>query len=234
MNMTFIDFLVSAFGGTALVSIIVLASKTLIKAKIKGVIEHQYNAKLETHKANLDMSVNQFKQKLDLETESHKALLSKENEFKLAETQHKLSKDIELTKIYLSRYSEKQFEIYNSLWVSLVELKNIMQELWEIKATQAKADILYQRLSKCYNENERSALMIEQHHYCELRMILDIIKEFYFGKKALIEGRKHHKLQTYAEEVPFITYNGDLFHRFEDYYNKFQNCLRRQIQGINV
>ncbi len=232
MNMSFIDFIVSAFGGTALVSIIVLVGRTFIKTKIAKEIEHQYNTRLEDHKTNLSKEVIYFKDKLDNDKESFKALLSKQNEIDIAKAQHKLTTEIEITKIYLSRYSEKQFEIYNALWISLVELKSIMLELWEVRATQDKADKLFQSLYKCSIENEKSALLIELRHYEELRMILNTIKEFYFGKIKLIQSRKQNRLQTQAEEYSIIDGNGELYYRFERYYDQFRDCLRRQIQGV--
>jgi hypothetical protein len=89
----------------------------------------------------------------------------------------------------ITRFSEKQFDYYMSLWSSLQDLRFSGKELWE----EANKEKLIKFSKTLYGTDklvEKSRLFLEQNHYKELREVLHTFKNFEFGKIRLIELRE--------------------------------------------
>lgn len=113
------------------------------------------------------------------------------NEYKIKfdEIQKKNEVFADLIKQAKQRYSSKQFDLYNELWHSLIDLKITADNLWE---SISKKD-LKKFANEVYNAKamiERSTLLIEEEHYIKLMQVIEKFESFEFGKKKL------YKLKT--------------------------------------
>ena len=88
-----------------------------------------------------------------------------------------------------NRYNTKQFELYNELWSSLIDLKISADELWD-SATGKKLKDFSNKLYNAKVSIEKSSLLIENNHYNELIKIIKKFEEFEFGKGNLIKLRQ--------------------------------------------
>ena len=85
-----------------------------------------------------------------------------------------------------NRYNSKQFELYNELWSSLIDLKISADDLWD----SANGKNLKKFSTNLYNAKvsiEKSSLLIESTHYEGLMKIIRKFEEFEFGKKKLMQ-----------------------------------------------
>jgi len=87
-----------------------------------------------------------------------------------------------------NRYNSKQFELYNDLWSSLIDLKISADELWE-SATGRKLKDFSTKLHNAKISIEKSSLLIENNHYDELMKVIKKFEDFEIGKKKLINLR---------------------------------------------
>jgi len=95
---------------------------------------------------------------------------------------------LEKTKLQFARYSEKQFESYNSLWKILLYTKRQADMLWEkLEPTQIPSFSEQLRLTKdAINDN---LLLIEEEHYSKLVLLIEQFEQLQFGGIKLIDVR---------------------------------------------
>lgn len=95
---------------------------------------------------------------------------------------------IEKAKMQYARYSEKQFESYNSLWKILLYTKRQADMLWEkLEPSQIPAFSEQIRLTKdAINDN---LLLIEEEHYVKLVLLIEEFEQLQFGKVKLVDVR---------------------------------------------
>lgn len=84
------------------------------------------------------------------------------------------------------RYNSKQFEIYNNLWTSLIELKFSADTLWD-SATQKNLKDFSTKVSEAKKSIDTSSLLLENDDYRELNSLIDKFNDFRFGKGELIK-----------------------------------------------
>lgn len=147
---------------------------------------------------------------------SHRLLDSYNNkhEQELERIKNKYAKELEETKsaiekarLQFARYSEKQFESYNSLWKILLYTKHQADMLWEtLDPLQIPSFSEQIRLTKdAINEN---LLLIEEDHYDKLIQLINQFEQFEFGKKKLIDLRGEiSEDEKISEEETKITIN---------------------------
>jgi hypothetical protein len=144
--------------------------------------------------------------------------------------------ELEKTKALFLRYSEYQFNLYNDLWKSLCDLKNIGEELWE-KAETKKVKDFSTQLRTTKLTVEKSALLIEDDHYKELIRILDNFGKFEIGKLTLISlrNRQTQELASYGvneHEIRItIDENRLLKEEFNIMVDQLSVSFKRQIKG---
>lgn len=210
--MTIKDFIFSSLGSASLLSLLLFIFRTTIKSKIEKSIEHSYELKLENHKANL----------------------KKETELELKSIENQFTYKLENAKLYLSQYSQKQFELYNDLWISLVELNYSIDKLWSERASITNLKDLVKKHTEANKKRLEKAILLEPDHYEELKLILDKIESFQFGKRTLIELRirqdKYVDVST-ADINQVIIQNGELKDEFNNYLNRFRLTIQKQIKG---
>lgn len=114
---------------------------------------------------------------------------------KLESLKSKHKKDLEQTKAELERtksqffrYSEKQFDLYNSLWKVLIRTRILADSLWE-DATLMKLPGFSEQIKQTRWAVMDNMLLIEESHYDNLDKLLKEFEEFKFGKQRLIDIR---------------------------------------------
>lgn len=107
---------------------------------------------------------------------------------KYAKELEETKSNIEKAKMQYARYSEKQFESYNSLWKILLYTKRQADMLWEkLEPSQIPAFSEQIRLTKdAINDN---LLLIEEEHYVKLILLIEKFEQLQFGKVKLVDVR---------------------------------------------
>lgn len=130
------------------------------------------------------------------------------------------------------RYSNKQFELYSTLWTSLYELKILGDDLWE-EATPIRLEKFAIQLKKTTIEIEKSSLFIEDEHYKELKAILTHFSNYEVGKKRLIEYRRGQGYNdNFVTEV--IAGNNIQKGRYENLIESIKADLKKQLKGNDI
>lgn len=107
---------------------------------------------------------------------------------KYAEELEKTKTDLEKAKLQFVRYSEKQFELYNSLWKVLLYTKQQADMLWE-KADPAQIPAFSEQIRLTRNAVNDNLLLIEEEHYNKLVTLIERFEQFQFGKQRLVDVR---------------------------------------------
>jgi hypothetical protein len=224
----------TTLGSSAIIGAIIWFGRTWIKKELEKSIDNIYDTKLETHKSQLREKEEELKSNLTKRIETEKAKLSLDNTKEIEKVKSKLSLQIDTTKMFLVQYSGKQFELYNQMWLSLVDLKKSINNLWH-QATIDNLKDLSKKLTTAYDTVEKSAILIEPRHYQEMQMILEEINEFQFGKERLLELRQNfeqRKGNVTQGDIRNVIQNNEMTkQRFEKYLDEYRLCLQRQIKG---
>ena len=134
-----------------------------------------------------------------------------------------------------NRYNSKQFELYNELWSSLIDLKISADNLWD----SANAKNLKKFSINLYNAKvsiEKSSLLIENSHYKDLMNIIKKLEEFEFGKKKLILLRNKteqeiNKLAEYDNFDNIIEQNRESKSNFDNLMQNLKVEFKSTIRG---
>ena len=121
-----------------------------------------------------------------------------------------------------NRYNSKQFELYNELWSSLIDLKMSANDLWE-SATGKKLKDFSTKLFNAKNSIEKSSLLIEDTHYNKLTRIIKNFEEFEIGKKKLINLR--NRTITDIDQLLRDNYIRNTIEQNREVKNNYDNLL---------
>lgn len=127
------------------------------------------------------------------------------------------------------RYSDKQFEHYNQLWSSLLDMRLLSDKLWE-SATSQNLDSFSKQLKATRNEIERASLFIEDAHYLELMELVRFFSEYEVGKSKLITFRQNQHFSQ-LDINTMIAENAVMKIRFEQVILLVKADLKKQIGG---
>jgi len=127
------------------------------------------------------------------------------------------------------RYSDKQFEHYSKLWVSLYDLTISADELWQ-QATPNRLERFSRQLRTTKIEIEKAALFIEDTHYRELTETIRFFSEYQIGKSDLINYRKTNHFDHYIIDQ-MIDNNREKKASFETLIFAVKADLKKQIGG---
>jgi len=134
-----------------------------------------------------------------------------------------------------NRYNSKQFELYNELWSSLIDLKMSANDLWA-SATGKKLKDFSTKLFNAKVSIEKSSLLIEDTHYNELIRIIRKFEEFRIGKKELITIRNRTisdidqlLRDTYIDNV--IEQNREVKTSYDDLLDTLKLQFKHTIRG---
>lgn len=159
---------------TVIVGLVLFLTRNLILTRLKNAVKHEYDVKLK-----------QFESDLKIRTETE-----------LVKLNSHLTMELEIAKFKIAPYSERQFELYNELWVNLIELKYSMLELWG-QAAEDKFTEFSRNLDETTIKLEKSALIVEEQHYAELISILNEFSQYQMGKRSLIDYTKEQPIASY-------------------------------------
>ncbi|MDN5053833.1 hypothetical protein [Aliarcobacter butzleri] len=136
------------------------------------------------------------------------------------------------------RYNSKQFEIYNTLWVSLIELKFSGDNLWD-EATKTRLRIFSKKVAEAKKEIEASSLLLENSDYSQLILLITKFNDFEIGKETLIkikyktDAEMHSKNINEASIEDMIRENGQTKNEYDTLIIKLKEKFKKQIKGNN-
>ncbi len=134
--------------------------------------------------------------------------------------------------LMFSLYFEGQFKIYNNLWVSLIELQNGVEALWD-EASQRNLKSFVAALKNAKKSIKQSALLIEPHHYNEILSAIDELESYRAGKEQLILARADlRNIDNYAIE-DIIDGNRHNRERITNFVDTMLVKMRAQIGGVS-
>lgn len=137
------------------------------------------------------------------------------------------------------RFNSKQFEIYNTLWTSLIELKFSADDLWE-DATQTKLRNFSKKISETKKAIETSSLLLEDIDYTKLKDLLKQFNNFEFGKENLIKlykikNKTNQEMSNYyisdSSIDNIIKINEQIKNRYDDLISNLRIKFKIQLQG---
>ena len=206
-----LEIIVSSGVSTGLLVVLGFILRNWFLERLKGSIKQEYAKDLEDHKDNL----------------------RKETDTELTRLSGNVSVEVEKAKLKMSFYSEKQFDLYNELWLSLCKLKNTMNELWAHVDVE-NLRVFQKQLLVTDDLLEQKSILIEPNHYDELRKILNQFGSYRLGKKTLIDLREEQgEIRNFdTEDIRSqIHENGQHRQELLDYLPQMRDCLRSQICG---
>lgn len=145
----------------------------------------------------------------------------------------KIELEFEKSKTRYLRYSNKQFELYNSLWIQLVDLKDAADSLWQL-ASEANLKEFAKTLKETKLVVQKSNLLLEQEHYERLLTLLEEFAEYEVGKKKLIELRNKESITDQVKralaEKYFIYQNQNRNEEYNTIISEIAESFKDQIK----
>jgi len=158
--------------------------------------------------------------------------LQNEHNLELERTKSQL----EQTKSQFLRYSEKQFDLYNNLWLVLNRTRELADSLWE-KAERSMLTGFAEQIRQTRRAITDNMLLIEDSHYRDLDELLGEFEQFEFGKQKLVEMRTEDINRPVsisasdAEVKSAIQANKKVRDKYTKLIMKIGRSLRKQIRG---
>ena len=153
--------------------------------------------------------------------------------YKYTEELEETKNALEKAKMQFARYSEKQFESYNSLWKILLYTKRQADMLWEnLDPTQIPSFSEQIRLTK--DAINDSLLLIEEEHYSKLILLIEQFEQFQFGKIKLIDirGQFEGSEEISLEETRItINHNKETKDNYDKLILDIGKSFRTQLKG---
>ena len=144
--------------------------------------------------------------------------------------------ELEKTKLQFARYSEKQFDLYNDLWKTLLYTKQQADNLWE-KAEPSQIPAFSEQIRQTRNAINDNLLLIEETHYNKLIQLIGQFEQFQFGKLKLIDIKSQidseqavHTI-TKAEAQMTINKNKITKQKYDKLIMDIGMSFRNQIKG---
>ncbi|MEK4536340.1 hypothetical protein NST21_13545 [Peribacillus sp. FSL K6-1552] len=150
-----------------------------------------------------------------------------------------LQKEVENYKINLNnytRYADEQFKLYNEFWISLCDLRNSADRLWE-RASKDNLLSFAKQLKETKEMLEKSVFLIEDNHYETLMKTIDTFSRFSFGKESLIqlaEKRSSNTLNIQSYQLnELIEYNREIKNEYNELLLAVSKSLKNHIYYQN-
>lgn len=176
---------------------------------------------------------------------SHRLLDSYNNkhESELEELKNKYARELESTKndlekakLQFIRYSEKQFDLYNDLWKTLLYTKQQADMLWE-KADPMQIPSFSEQIRLTRKAIDDNLLLIEEDHYNKLIQLIKQFEQFQFGKLRLVDIRAQleegslNQTITKEEAEDTIRKNKNTKEKYDKLILDIGKSFRDQIKG---
>ncbi len=166
----------------------------------------------------------------ELEADKHNySKVIEEEKHKYALMLEKASRDYEVhiegLKTILLKYSERQFDVYGDLWVSLCALKKTMDELWAgVNAKKVKN--FSSQLNEAKFQLEKTSLFIDEEHLGRIHNALYELDEFAHGKGDFMRRINHRDAEAVDERRYIVEnnrYHKDVYdHMLQDIRSYFK------------
>lgn len=147
--------------------------------------------------------------------------------------------EFEKSKTKYLRYSGKQFELYNSLWQELIEVKICANTLWN-EASPDNLQKLAQAVKEAKAKVEKSKLFLEEDHYQNLIELLESFSNFRFGKRKLIQIRSEdvvsgseNEIRNSLNERFHVLKNEAIKENYENMLNEISDSFKSQIKRVS-
>lgn len=134
-----------------------------------------------------------------------------------------------------SLYVESQFNLYNSLWESLHNLKIAGDHLWE-EANYVNLERFSKQLRETTEVIGRRSLLIEDEHREQLMHVIAAFNDFYVGKERLIDlpnrygENLDYEMRLKDDIKDLIRYNEGIVARYSNLIVDIQTSLRSQLR----
>lgn len=134
------------------------------------------------------------------------------------------------------RFNAKQFELYNILWSSLIDLKISADDLWH-SATIKKLKFFSNKLFRARLSIEKSSLLLEDKHYKKLIDIIRKFENYKIGKEKLIDLKNElNKDNLYPmSDIEILTFfqNMSIKIEYDELIMVLKNEFKFQIRATN-
>jgi Cdc6-like AAA superfamily ATPase len=138
----------------------------------------------------------------------------------------KLKMQLELAKTINARYNEQQFSVYSKLWTSLYDLRDAGDRLWKTANRQALVRFAEQlRITR--EEVEKNGLFIEDEHFHQLFLVLDVFANYGDGKRRLIQIREIGAVRENI--ITQVLANREHLNEYEKVINEIRKSFRKQL-----
>jgi hypothetical protein len=176
----------------------------------------------------IDRLTQSIKHEYDKDLENHKEQLRKETESELTKLNGKVEVEVEKAKLKFNLYSQKQFELYNDLWIKLCELEKAKFYLKIQKNEETLLDFR-DKLMKARDVLDQRGILIEPDHYEELHQIFNKLVDYETGQEILMQGHTKDIDDKHVTELIQKIMRNEA--ELEDKINRMKNYLRNQISG---
>lgn len=205
--MTFLDWITSTIGTTALIGAVLWFCRSWIITRLKLSISYEYDKKLEDHKDKL----------------------KKQTECKLIELKSNVYCEVEKEIIKIKQFSPKQFELYNNLWKSLYDLKISLRDFMYYLRDEEKLKIFEEKLAKASNIVQENAIIIDEEHYTKLAEIINCFGTCETNGTFIMADRKN--MPGNPEVIKLLITNQQLQEKLHEELDAFMKVLRKKILG---
>ena len=100
----------------------------------------------------------------------------------------------------VERFSSQQFTQYNQLWIALVDLRLLADQIWE-NLTKGNLQAFIAQLIITNKAIQESAIFLEDKHYTQLLDIIDAFNTYRGGKINLFELKTKPQMDNKFEEI---------------------------------
>ena len=141
--------------------------------------------------------------------------------------------ELDLIKNSFLRYSDKQFELYSSLWEALCELKFSAEMLWR-EANHKNLINFSEKLRRATEKVEKSYLFIKEETYYTLSDLLREFSEYEIGKRKIVDLKRSSKGRWPVNNAEIRKLVEDNRTRKEKYIQILDNLgrdLKEQLRG---
>lgn len=150
----------------------------------------------------------------------------------IEQLKNKLDSERDKVSFAFSMYFEGQFKIYNGLWVSLVELKYCVDQLWA-DATNHNLGIFIRALKKAQRQIQNSALLIEADHYNQITTAMQAFADYRVGKEQLVSIKNAGKIDP-LEVQQIINENAQNRQLILQFTDDMLEKMRTQLRDAGV
>jgi hypothetical protein len=125
------------------------------------------------------------------------------------------------------KIKDKRIDLYERLWVDLIDLKDIMNELW-VKLDEPTFNKYVEQLKKTKKIINSKRIFLEKKEYLEIKKLLETLENYQIGKKKLLEDGLEREFD--AAMVPALV--NDLKNKNYSEIEKFEKLINQLEEKV--